>query len=252
MGYHEDLAYVHDSGFGAFARESAPGLLAILRRRGICEGLVVDLGCGSGIWARLLCDAGYSVLGIDLSRAMIRIARKRAPEAGFRVGSFLDARLPKCDAVTSLGECFNYLFDRRNGISALRSLFRRIHAALKPGGVLIFDIAEPGRGSVGPCQKHVEGNGWMVLVDVEEDTSRCRLTRRITTFRRSGRLYRRHGEVHRLQLYRATDMAAELRCAGFRAHIVRAYGRNRFPKFHAGLIARKPRSHALKIQGAFQ
>src|SRR5262245_34869396 len=67
--YREDLAYIHDVGHGDFARDAAPGLLALLRRQGIREGLVVDLGCGSGIWAEILVREGYRVLGIDLSPA---------------------------------------------------------------------------------------------------------------------------------------------------------------------------------------
>jgi len=63
-GYQEDLAYIHDVGFGAFSSESAPGLLEILHQKGINKGLVVDLGCGSGIWAKALTQAGYDVLGV--------------------------------------------------------------------------------------------------------------------------------------------------------------------------------------------
>jgi 2-polyprenyl-3-methyl-5-hydroxy-6-metoxy-1,4-benzoquinol methylase len=61
--YQNDLAYIHDTGFGEFARGSAPGLLQLFQQNGIIEGLVVDLGCGSGIWARALADAGYEVVG---------------------------------------------------------------------------------------------------------------------------------------------------------------------------------------------
>ena len=52
--YGEDLAYIHDVGFGDFALGAAPGMLEILRRSGIRGALVVDLGCGSGLWAREL------------------------------------------------------------------------------------------------------------------------------------------------------------------------------------------------------
>jgi ribosomal protein L11 methylase PrmA len=54
--YQLDLAYIHDQGFGGFAKNASPGLLKLLRERGIHSGLVVDLGCGSGIWARHLQD----------------------------------------------------------------------------------------------------------------------------------------------------------------------------------------------------
>ena len=110
-GYSDDLAYVHDVGFSAYAVDAGPGLLEILRSRGVDAGLIVDLGCGSGIWAARLVAEGYRVLGIDISAPMIRIARRNAPGARFQVGSLLTCELPPCDAVTSIGECVNYTFD---------------------------------------------------------------------------------------------------------------------------------------------
>lgn len=236
--YNDDLAYIHDVGFGDFATNSAPGLLEILRQGGVTSGLVVDLGCGSGIWARKLVDASYDVLGIDISAAMIEIARRRVPQGEFKVASLLKAKLPQCAAVTSLGECFNYLFDKKNSVSELRRLFRRVYAALKPGGLLIFDIAEPGRGK-GARQKHREGPYWAVLVEVDEDAHTNRLTRRITSFRKVGSLFRRNEEVHHLQLYKRSEVAKELRDVGFRVRTVRAYGNQPMVEGCVGFVARK-------------
>ena len=53
--YDRDLAYIHDTGFTSFARNAAPGLLRLLRRNRVRDGLVVDVGCGSGVWAGELC-----------------------------------------------------------------------------------------------------------------------------------------------------------------------------------------------------
>src|SRR5713226_7733875 len=167
-GYKDDLAYIHDVGFGDFAKNSAPRLLELLRQNGITNGLVVDLGCGSGLWARELTQAKYDVLGIDISPPMIEMARERVPGGEFRVASLLKTDLPRCVAVTSLGECLSYLFDESNSIRELRPLFHRVYDALKPGGVFVFDVAEPGRRK-GPRQKHFEGPDWAVLMEVEED-----------------------------------------------------------------------------------
>lgn len=238
--YRDDLAYIHDVGFGDFARNSAPGLLEILRQTGITSGLVIDLGCGSGLWARELDAAGYDVLGIDISPAMIDLARRRVPQGEFRVASLLKAKLPQCDAVTSLGECFNYLFDKSSSVSELRRLFRRVYAALKPGGLLIFDIAEPGRGK-GPRQKHRSGDDWAVLLEVNEDARTNRLARRITSFRKVGEIYTRDEEVHELQLYKRSEIAKELRDVGFRVRTVRAYGAQPMIEGCVGFVASKPR-----------
>jgi SAM-dependent methyltransferase len=239
--YKNDLAYIHDVGFGDFARKSAPGLLKMFRQNGITRGLVVDLGCGSGLWARELAQAKYDVLGIDISPAMIELARERVPGGEFRVASLLKTDLPRCAAVTSLGECLNYLFDESNSMQELRRLFRRVYSALKPGGVFIFDVAEPGRGE-GPRQKHIEGPDWTVLIEVDEDARTDQLTRQITLFRKIGELYRRDQEVHRLQLYKRADVAKELRRVGFRVRTLYAYGDQAMIKGCVGLIARKPKA----------
>ncbi len=239
--YREDLAYIHDVGFSDYALKSAPGILEILARNKIHGGLVVDLGCGGGRWAWELTEAGYRVLGIDISESMVEIARNRVPNAEFRVGSLFDTNIPSCDAVTSIGEVFSYLFDPENSSQNLDRLFLRIHDALTPGGVLIFDIAEPGQvRRSAPERSFSEGEDWMVMVEKQEDTQRSILTRRISSFRRVGEYYRRSDEVHRQRLYKSPEIADRLRLMGFRVRMMRGYGRYRLPRAHAAFVARKP------------
>jgi len=239
--YKQDLAFIHDIGHSGFALKSAPGILEILRRSKIREGLVVDLGCGSGLWAKELRKAYYRVLGVDISDAMIKIAQRKVPDAEFRVGSLFKFDIPMCNAVTSIGECLNYLFDSDNNNETLAQLFHRIYNALACGGVFIFDILEPGQITTGTKARWFsEGEGWVVTVEKEEDREQSILTRRITSFRRVGRYYRRAEEVHRQRLYKATDIARELRKVGFRVRTTRSYGEYHLPKAHVAFIARKP------------
>lgn len=239
--YQDDLAYIHDVGYGEFARQAAPGILDIFARCGIREGLVVDLGCGSGLWAEQLIKRGYTVLGIDISEAMIRLASQRVPQAEFRVASLFQADIPPCHAVTSLGECISYLFDATNNDGKLKQLFRRIYDALAAGGVFVFDVMEPGElGRAASARTFSEGDGWMTVVEKREDRDRRTLTRRITTFRKAGRFYRRADETHRVRLYDAATVAAELRRAGFRVRITRRYGGYALAKARVAFIARKP------------
>lgn len=238
--YREDLAYVHDAGFLGPARNAAPILLGALRSGGLERGLVVDLCCGSGPLSLRLSDAGYDILGVDISGAMVDIARERVPGGRFVEGSILSLELPPCVAVAGVGECFNYLFDEGNTEERLEELLRRIHAALIPGGILVFDVAGPGRApGLGPSRTHAEGDDWAVLAAAEEDCERGILTRRITTFRKVGELYRRDEEVHYLRLIGREAMAARLRALGFRVRVLDRYGEMRFPPGLAGFLARK-------------
>jgi hypothetical protein len=172
----------------------------------------------------------------------VAIAQERVPAGRFRAESLLSAKLEPCVAVSAVGECFNYLFDHRNSAKALARLFKRIHGALEPGGVFLFDVATPGRVPGRGVQKtHVQGEGWAVMVSVEEDRSRKQLTRRITSFRQIGELYRRDDEDHRLQLLNRAEITSQLRALGFRVRHLSSYGSLRFPKGYVGFLARKPR-----------
>ncbi len=238
--YGEDLAYIHNAGFGQLAEAAGPVLIDALRRSGHESGVVFDLGCGGGILSQALVDAGYQVRGIDRAPAMISIARKRVPDAHFETGSILSAGLTECVAVAAVGECLNYLFDAGHSLPAIRKLFRHASDVLKLGGIFLFDVAEPGRGGPnGPRRGFMEGKDWAVLVESDQDAAAQILTRRITTFRQVGKLYRRGHEIHRLRLVPREKVKKTLLRVGFRVRVLSGYGPLRFPKGLAGFLARK-------------
>ncbi len=195
--YLEDLAFVHDDSFGFIASGAAKTLAAKLTERGLSSGLVIELACGSGISSALLMSAGYDVLGYDISAPMIEIARERAaavpppappygvppaaaqaPSAEFRVASLYDAEFTPCVAITGVGEAFNYLFDPRAGFESMCEVFSRAFEAIAPGGVLMFDIAEPGR-AMPRLEHHVwQGEGWHVVSETIEFPAERILERR--------------------------------------------------------------------------
>lgn len=238
--YTPDLAYIHDVGFRDYALKSAPGILAILKHRHLFTGLIVDLGCGSGLSAQVLHQAGYQVLGIDISEAMIAIAKTRAPTVEFRIESFFTADIPSCAAVISIGECLSYLFDQ-DAHQSLDSLLQRIYDALSPGGVLIFDVVTPGQVSADAIAKSfTEGPDWIVLVEKHEDRTQQILTRRIITLRRIGDLYRRTEEVHRQRLFNPTVLTEILSQIGFRVETMDRYGAFSLPPARVAFVAYKP------------
>ncbi|MGD9387301.1 MAG: class I SAM-dependent methyltransferase [Gammaproteobacteria bacterium] len=240
--YREDLSWIHDLGFGDLARNAAELLLREFAAEGMDGGLVVDLGCGSGIFAEALSDAGYDVLGIDLSPAMIDLARQRVPDAEFRCESLLATALPPSTAVVAIGEVFNYRFDESSSRPARRALYERIHASLQPGGFLLFDVAGPGRvpgdGHLHTC---VDGGAWALLMRAEEDPATARLTRCITSFRQAGELFRRDDECHELDLLPPEEVLDDLEAAGFTAQPLGAYHGFELPPGLHGFLARRPR-----------
>lgn len=242
--YREDLAHINDAGFADFTEGASPGLLFLLRRYRVDSGMVVDLGCGSGHWARTLTDAGYEVLGVDLSPAQIALAQEKAPQARFQTESLMSVAIPPCDAITAIGEIVNYQFDPNQNRSGLTRLFRRAYKSLRPGGLLIFDVAGPDRvPKTTPALFWKEAPDWSIFVDVDGNAQARWMTRRIVCFRRTDDgFYRRSEELHRLRLHHPEDILAELKSIGFMARVTDRYGSFRlYPGMHA-IIARKPRT----------
>ena len=238
--YGSDLAYIHDVGFGDHARFAADYFVEQLRMSGHSCGKVVDLGCGSGILAKTMSDHGYEVLGIDLSSSLLAIARERVPKAEFRLASCFDSDLPACIGVSAIGECFNYLFDDSNSPESFRAVLHRAYAALLPSGLLLFDVAEPGRNAgLANRQVHRTGADWAVLVDSVEDREQMTLTRSIHTFRQIGEHYRRGFEQHILRLMPRAEVASMLKEIGFQVKLLDRYGEQPFPVGVVGILAQK-------------
>ena len=235
--YREDLAHVHATGFSRFGVTSTHEIVRLLRARGIRNGDVVELGCGAGALARVLCSAGFGVIGVDASAAMIARARAVAPRARFRRASVYDVELAPCVAVTAIGEVLSYVSGGPRSVRRAR-LFRRVARSLAPRGLFVLDVLVAGEPPMS-YRTFTRGRDWFVLVDVTEHRGRARVRREITTLVRDGRAYRERSEVHVLEVFRAARLVRELERAGFAVETSRAYGRVRLPERRLAFIARK-------------
>lgn len=103
------------------------------------SGDLLDLGCGPGIYADLFDDAGFRVTGIDFSERSIAYARQQAAKKGKTINyikeDYLSLAFEEAFDVITLIYCdFGVLApDIR-----LR-LLKKIHRALRPGGLFIMD-----------------------------------------------------------------------------------------------------------------
>ncbi len=228
--YARDLAYIHHHGFGDFAQLTAPGLLRVFRGAGIHRGLVIDIGCGSGIWARALLDHGYDVLGVDPSASMLKLARQQAPAASFLQSSAYRAALLPCVAVTAIGEVLSYHPRPVRGPSRLPALFRRVARALPLGGLFVFDLIMAEGNSPMAYRTWKQAADWAVLAEAAERRRGRWLARDMTTFRRTARGFRRGAERHWLRLHRASAVTKALAAAGFSVRLTRHYSANSVSK----------------------
>ena len=235
--YKTDVAWIHHVGFGDFARSAGAEVLKILRRAAIRGGTLVDLGCGSGIFAAMAERAGFHVVGVDISPAMLALAKRESPNSQFIQSSLDKFSLPPCHVVTALGEPFNYGADRR--LSDLRRLFLRIARALRPGGKFLVDLILH-EGEPMNYRSWRAGRGWAVLWEAIEDRKRRTLTRHNITFRTAKGRIRRGVERHTVQLFTRKQVEQALRVAGFKFVVSPRYGGWSLPPRRLAFVATKP------------
>src|SRR5438445_4603040 len=131
---------------------------------------------------------------------MIARERARVPRAAFRVASLTSAPIPPCAAIVALNEVVSYVPEPRRRLTALGRFFARAYAALRPGGLLVFDFIASAEGRT-YAGKSRSGADWAVAVRADVDRAGRVLTRHITTFRKIDGEYRTSRETHRVRLY---------------------------------------------------
>ncbi|MFA1538133.1 class I SAM-dependent methyltransferase [Actinomadura sp. DLS-62] len=100
--------------------------------RAIGGGPVADVGCGPGHTTALLRELGADAFGIDLSPAMIEIARREHPGARFEVGSMTDLELAD-DSLAGVLAWWSLIYIPDETVPDVLGQFHRV---LRPGGVL--------------------------------------------------------------------------------------------------------------------
>jgi SAM-dependent methyltransferase len=106
-----------------------------IRRVGVAPGQrVLDVGCGTGVFLRLVAERGAQPFGLDASEALLEIARERVPEADLRVGEM--EALPYTDDSFDLVTGFNSFFFAADLVGALREAGR----VAKPGAPVVIQV----------------------------------------------------------------------------------------------------------------
>jgi SAM-dependent methyltransferase len=232
--YRPDLALVHHKGFGFHAAACAAGILQLLESVRERAGLVLEIGCGSGLLTRELVAAGHRVIATDASPAMLELAND---QVGGKVEELRrivlpDDPLPEVDAVVGVGHPINYLPD----LDSIERAFVAVAAALRPGGVLATDLCDLQWGVArvdAPPLGHAEQD-WAMVTRYSQPTP-DRFVRDITTFLpNSDGCWRRDEEHHENVLVDSTTVPHLLHRHGVEATCRPSFGHEILP---AGLVA---------------
>lgn len=178
-----------------------------------------DVACGTGSVSIELASRGLSVIGVDLSEDMLRVAWDRSRRAGRKIAfvrqDMRALRLHKCvDVVTCCCDGVNYLLDTED----LDAFLASAAAALNNGGALVFDVSTAHKFSR-VLDGKTYGEDLKDLAYLWQNTY-DRTSRRVRMdlsffVRQGGGAYRRFTETHTQRAWQLRELRSALEKAGF-------------------------------------
>ncbi len=190
-------------------------LVQVLHEAGIFDGLVCELGCGTGKMTRLLAQSGYDMIGIDASAQMLSIAQGydrngilylQQDMREFELYGTVRAVICICDTI-------NYLLED----GELLQVFQLVNNYLDPGGLFLFDLNTEYKfqqlmGAQTFCEhKEIGSLIWENYFDTEERINQYDLTLFIRTIQG---LYQKYEETHYERSYTLAEVKTYLKQAG--------------------------------------
>ncbi len=176
----------------------------------------LDVGCGGGWFTRAFQKQGYQMTGLDISPEMLDYAQETAFKNGVRseylLGDITSFRTPKkYDFVTAINDCVNYIPKDK-----LVKAFKSVKAALKKGGVFLFDISTERKIRLKiadtVCADDRDDVTYISFNKPEIDG----VTMDVTLFvKRADGAFERKDEQHRQYIYTEEEITAALQESGF-------------------------------------
>lgn len=165
MDAYTSFAAVYDTFMDNIPYEEwAAYVIGLLKEYRIENGLVLDLGCGTGNMTELLAKAGYDMIGVDNAEEMLEIAMEKRQESGYDILYLLqDMRefelYGTVKAIISICDSINYITEEEE----LLEVFQLVNNYLDPKGVFIFDF--------NTVYKYKEVMGNQTIAEDREDCS---------------------------------------------------------------------------------
>ena len=189
----------------------------LLREYGIQDGLVLELGCGTGVLTRKLAAKGYDMIGVDYSEDMLEIAMDHRQEGEDILYLLQDMREVELygtvRAAVSICDSMNYIVEYQD----LVQVMKLVNNYLDPGGIFIFDLNTPYKyeeilGENTFAENRPEGSFiWENYYDGETGINEYDLTLFV---REKEGLYRKFEETHYQRAYELEQVRRAVKEAG--------------------------------------
>lgn len=192
-------------------------LTGLLEENGVKEGLLLDLGCGTGSMTELLAAKGYDMIGVDHSEDMLEIALEKREQSQHDI-LYLQQDMRELElygtvrAAVSICDSMNYILEYHE----LVQVFALVNNYLDPKGIFIFDC--------NTAYKYEELLSDHVIAENREEGSfiwenyyyeKERINEYdLTLFIREGKQYTKYEELHYQRCYTVGEITAALREAG--------------------------------------
>lgn len=163
MASYESFAKVYDELMDNVPYDTwTEHLIRDLKEYDITDGLICELGCGTGNVTARLSKAGYDMIGVDDAEEMLSVAREKQDSEQIL---YLQQDMRSFElygtvrAVVSICDCMNYLLEEED----LLKTFQLVNNYLDPDGIFIFDF--------NTIYKYKEVMGDTVIAENREDCS---------------------------------------------------------------------------------
>lgn len=103
---------------------------------------VLEIGCGTGNLVPHFLENGFTYIGLDLSEAMIALAKQKFPKGQFLIGNMCDFELQKpVESIIITARTVSYLLTN----DEIQNTFKSLYKNLKTGGIIAFDFIDANR-----------------------------------------------------------------------------------------------------------
>ncbi len=224
MASYESFAQVYDTFMDNIPYDDwCEYLHGLLKQYGVTDGLILELGCGTGEMTERLAALGYDMIGVDNSAEMLEVAQEKKDVSGHDILYLLqDMRefelYGTVRAVVSVCDTINYVTDTEE----LVRVFSLVNNYLDPGGVFIFDLNTVGKyrelGESVIAENRDESSFiWENWYDEETHINEYDLT---LFLRQKSGLYEKYEETHYQRAYEIGEIKDALARAGLKLEAV--------------------------------